>query len=78
MAIQNQNIATLVCANCQAVNRFPAQRLGDSPVCGQCKQELLPDQPINLTDATFHRFISYDKAVDALDQLDIFDEHEQQ
>ena len=58
MAIQNQNIATLVCANCQAVNRFPAQRLGDSPVCGKCKEELIPDHPINLTDATFHRFIS--------------------
>jgi thioredoxin 2 len=58
MAIQNQNLVTLVCATCQAVNRFPSHRLGDSPVCGKCKQELLSGHPINLTDATFQRFIS--------------------
>lgn len=58
MAIQNQNIETLVCTNCQAANRIPSQRLGDSPVCGKCKKELLPNHPVDLTDATFQRFIS--------------------
>lgn len=58
MSTQNEISTTLVCAMCQAVNRLPRQRLGDSPVCGKCKQELLSGQPVNLTDATFQRFIS--------------------
>jgi thioredoxin 2 len=48
----------IVCHQCAAVNRVPAERLQDNPVCGKCKASLLPDHPINLTDSSFNRFIS--------------------
>jgi thioredoxin 2 len=57
MATPAHEKVTLVCENCLAVNRVPRQRMGDSPVCGKCKQELLRAHPIELTDATFERFI---------------------
>ncbi len=58
MTIQNQEIATLVCSQCQATNRVPVLRLGDRPICGKCKNELLPTRPVSLTDESFSRFIS--------------------
>ena len=48
----------LVCPHCHAINRVPAQRLGDAPQCGQCHQPVLVPQPIDLTQATFERFIA--------------------
>ena len=47
----------LVCAHCLAVNRVPPSRLGDGPVCGKCKRSLLPAAPIELTEASFTKFI---------------------
>ena len=47
----------LVCAHCLAVNRVPPSRLGDGPVCGKCKRSLLPAAPIDLTEASFAKFI---------------------
>ncbi len=48
----------LVCSQCSAVNRVPEAKLGDQPVCGKCKQSLLPTQPIELSDDTFTKFIA--------------------
>ena len=50
----------LVCPNCGAVNRVPAERLGDNPKCGKCGGAVLPAAPIVLTAATFERFITRD------------------
>ena len=47
-----------VCPDCSTVNRVPAQRLDDAPVCAKCKTSLIPDHPIELTDQTFDKFIS--------------------
>ncbi len=41
------------CAHCGAVNRVPAARLTDDPVCGRCGQALLAGAPVELTDANF-------------------------
>ena len=35
----------LVCPHCQAVNRLPARRLADQPVCGRCKTPLFNGTP---------------------------------
>jgi len=48
----------LVCPHCAAINRVQAERLGDGPVCGQCKQALFSESPIELTAANFDRHIS--------------------
>lgn len=48
----------LVCSQCAAVNRVPESRIGDKPVCGRCKQSLLPTAPVELDDQTFTKFVS--------------------
>lgn len=48
----------LVCPHCHAVNRLPATRLAEQPVCGQCKQDLLTGAPLELTVDRFERHIS--------------------
>lgn len=58
MSTHIQEHVTLVCTSCQSVNRVPPERLSHDPICGRCKTHLLVSQPIELTDQTFHRFIS--------------------
>ena len=41
------------CAHCGALNRVPAERLGDDPVCGRCQAPLLPGEPVELRDDNF-------------------------
>lgn len=48
----------IACPHCLTLNRVPDDRLAQDPVCGQCKQTLLPDHPVELTDANFERVIS--------------------
>jgi thioredoxin 2 len=48
----------LVCPHCHAVNRLPATRLAEQPVCGQCKLALLTGVPLELTVDRFERHIS--------------------
>ncbi|MFT3735202.1 MAG: thioredoxin TrxC [Rhodocyclaceae bacterium] len=48
----------VACHHCQTLNRVPAERAEQNPVCAQCKQLLLPDHPIELTDANFERVIT--------------------
>ena len=43
----------VVCAHCTAVNRLPADRLGEGPSCGRCKQKLFSGVPVDLDDASF-------------------------
>lgn len=49
----NTNSIKVACSHCQAVNRVPAVRLADDPVCGRCGKALLDGGPIELTDANF-------------------------
>ncbi len=46
-----------VCPSCLSLNRVPVSRLGDRPICGKCKQALFPQQPVELTDSNFQRFV---------------------
>jgi thioredoxin 2 len=41
------------CPACNGLNRIPAQRLGDNPVCGRCKSAVLPGTPLELNQANF-------------------------
>lgn len=47
-----------VCSQCAAVNRVPESKLDDKPICGKCKQLLLPSHPVELTDQDFAKFIT--------------------
>lgn len=47
-----------VCPHCGAVNRVPAERLGEQPKCGQCKQVLFVAQPLTLDQNNFQKFSS--------------------
>lgn len=47
----------IVCVNCGAKNRVPAERLQHHPKCGRCSNALLPAQPITLSDEEFDRFV---------------------
>ncbi|UGB38864.1 thioredoxin TrxC [Frateuria soli] len=44
---------TVPCPHCSALNRVPAERLAEHPVCGRCKQALFEGKPIELTTANF-------------------------
>ena len=48
----------LVCPHCGAVNRVPDDRLAEKPQCGKCSNFLLPGHPVDLTSATFDKFVS--------------------
>jgi thioredoxin 2 len=48
----------VVCGACGAVNRVPAERLSESPKCGKCHAPLLPGEPVELTEASFDRFVA--------------------
>ena len=41
------------CPHCNGLNRIPADRLGDTPKCGRCKQPVLLDQPFELKQANY-------------------------
>ena len=41
------------CLHCDALNRVPAERLTEHPVCGRCKQALFEGKPVELTTARF-------------------------
>ena len=47
----------LNCPHCHKANRVPAQRLGDSPRCGACAQDLL-DGVVELDSATLQDAIA--------------------
>jgi thioredoxin 2 len=47
----------VACRHCGAVNRIPAARLVDDPVCGRCGRALLDGQPVELSDANFDQVV---------------------
>ena len=47
----------LVCPRCTAVNRLPAERLGEAPACGRCKAPLFSAQPLEVDGPTFERHL---------------------
>lgn len=46
-----------VCGNCGAVNRVPAERLAQGPVCGRCKRALLDGATVDLDAGRFDAFV---------------------
>jgi thioredoxin 2 len=45
------------CGACLAVNRVPEARLSGNPICGKCKERLLPAHPVTLDDASFTTYV---------------------
>lgn len=45
------------CPDCTALNRLPADRLGDGPVCASCRAPLFA-RPVTLDDASFDRVLA--------------------
>lgn len=41
------------CPSCNGLNRIPGERLSDQPRCGRCKQDVLPNKPFALNQASF-------------------------
>ncbi len=48
----------VVCPSCTTTNSIPADRLGDGPVCGKCKQPIFSAHPVELDQAGFQRHIA--------------------
>jgi thioredoxin 2 len=48
----------VVCPQCDAVNRIPAERLGESPNCGKCHEPLFDGHPVALDERRFERHVS--------------------
>lgn len=47
----------LVCGACGATNRVPCTRLAEAPGCGKCHRPLLDGSLVELTDASFDKFV---------------------
>ncbi len=47
----------IVCPHCEAVNRIPADRLGDEPKCGKCHEALFGTTPPDLGGDAFRKHI---------------------
>lgn len=45
------------CPHCNAVNRIPAERLGDRPACGKCRKPLFIQRPLALDSENFQKQI---------------------
>lgn len=48
----------LVCPACGAINRVPADRLGQGPLCGKCKAALMPGEPVEVSAAQLARLVA--------------------
>lgn len=47
----------IVCPHCDAVNRVPAAKLAQQPLCGKCQKALFTGQPVDLSAARFLKHI---------------------
>ena len=47
----------IACPACHGLNRVPAVRLADGPVCGRCRQPLFAAHPVALDAAGFERHV---------------------
>ena len=52
------NSLHLVCPHCHAINRLPAESLGNHPNCGQCKLPLFTAQAVTLDSTNFDRHVN--------------------
>jgi len=50
-------ILEVVCPSCQAVNRVPAARMQNRPVCGKCRSALFSGRPLEVDQAAFTRHL---------------------
>ncbi|WP_350560156.1 thioredoxin TrxC [Psychrobacter sp. CAL346-MNA-CIBAN-0220] len=57
----------IVCTNCQATNRVPAERLSATPNCGKCGQPLLTGSPHELTAQTINKIIQKNDVLTIVD-----------
>ena len=48
----------IVCPHCDGVNRVPAAKLSEQPVCGKCKQPLFDAHPVELGSSNFTQHIN--------------------
>ncbi|WP_043527071.1 thioredoxin TrxC [Litchfieldella xinjiangensis] len=48
----------LGCPSCHAMNRVRQARLGDSPVCGKCRQPLFRGEPVDVTAANYESLVA--------------------
>ena len=48
----------IVCPQCDAVNRVPAERLAQRPDCGRCHRPLFDAKPIEVNAAQFERYLA--------------------
>ncbi|OOG40939.1 thioredoxin TrxC [Rhodanobacter sp. C05] len=46
------------CPHCGALNRVPAERIGEQPTCGRCRQALFDGHPVELTATNFDAITS--------------------
>jgi thioredoxin 2 len=47
----------LVCPHCNTINLLPKERLGDSPRCGKCHEDVFDSHPVELGSASFDRHV---------------------
>jgi thioredoxin 2 len=47
----------IACPACHALNRVPAARIADAPVCGRCRQPLFAGHPLALGSGNFDRHV---------------------
>lgn len=48
----------LACPACGTKNRIPRERRHDEPVCGRCRADLMPAQPVALSDAALPGYLA--------------------
>jgi thioredoxin 2 len=53
-----RDLLHIVCPYCDGINRLPANKLRDQPVCGKCKRPLFDAHPVELDSASFTLHIS--------------------
>ncbi len=51
----------LVCPSCFAVNRVPEEKINSQPKCGKCAAPVLAPVPVELTQASFAKFIQHNE-----------------
>lgn len=49
---------TVVCPACAAINRVPAARMADDPVCGKCRAPLFAGLPVEVGAVDFARHVT--------------------
>ncbi len=53
MNTSTNDLLQIACPHCNAINRVPFARLGQSPACGRCHQPLFAGAPVVLDAAAF-------------------------